>query len=644
MPPAPPSRSEAGRARSTSAGSTRACTSRSTTSMYITHGRPRPAPRSCTRSPIPSTESREYGAKDPEGHFWHFGTVLCPESAGHLRRSSSPAHRSLTRGRPGQNVPVDAERQRLSVRSQRRDLRPSPAGLPAVGDRLAARRRAAARPGRRRRHREAHERAACRRVRGRRRRAVPQMRDAFAETATGAEVLDGSAEALPVPDGSFDAVAVGQAYHWFDTSRALAEIARVLGPAGVLADAWNRRDVSEPWVAELTRILVGPDGRRGDPETDRAIVSFWSALYTARADHRSRTSSRSTWRACWASSLPARIPSCCRRTSAPPCTARSTSSAAACGSDARRASPDAVSDDVRARAVPVGPGAGSSTREGVRPPGRESPQQLRLLACAEVGAARAEWLGGPGSAQALLRPERRRVRALPARVPAGGDRVAPRPFAAPCPRRRGRHRKADAGAARGRPRGRRRRAGCRDAGGVRVEAPGGRGARRLGRGAAASGRLGRRRRRGAGLPLVRPRPRAARDRARASAGRHLRRPRQPEGRVRSLGRRARRRAPRRGRHGLLARGRLARKLRPALRARGASRVPARARDRRGRTRRARRLALLRAHAASRRARGAASAGRGAREAGGGAKRGRASSRFPTSPSATAVGLMRPRPP
>lgn len=102
----------------------------------------------------------------------------------------------------------------------------------------------------------------------------PQMRDAFAEAATGAEVLDGSAEALPVPDGSFDAVAVGQAYHWFDASRALPEIARVLRTDGVLAVVWNRRDVSEPWVAELTRILVGPDGQRGDPETDRAIASF----------------------------------------------------------------------------------------------------------------------------------------------------------------------------------------------------------------------------------------------------------------------------------------------------------------------------------------------------------------------------------
>lgn len=101
-----------------------------------------------------------------------------------------------------------------------------------------------------------------------------QMRDAFAAAVAGVDVLCGSAEELPVADESFDAVAVGQAYHWFDTSRALPELARVLHPEGLLAVVWNRRDVSEPWVAELSRILVGPGGRRGDPEAERAIESF----------------------------------------------------------------------------------------------------------------------------------------------------------------------------------------------------------------------------------------------------------------------------------------------------------------------------------------------------------------------------------
>jgi ubiquinone/menaquinone biosynthesis C-methylase UbiE len=67
--------------------------------------------------------------------------------------------------------------------------------------------------------------------------------------------LEGAAEAIPAPDGSFDAVTSGQAFHWFDPDRALPEIARVLRPAGVLGLLWNMRDPSVPWQAELAEAL-----------------------------------------------------------------------------------------------------------------------------------------------------------------------------------------------------------------------------------------------------------------------------------------------------------------------------------------------------------------------------------------------------
>jgi SAM-dependent methyltransferase len=66
---------------------------------------------------------------------------------------------------------------------------------------------------------------------------------------TEAEVVDvvAPADALPLPDASFDAVLVGQAWHWFDADQAFAEVARVLRPGGVLAALWND-DAGVDWV------------------------------------------------------------------------------------------------------------------------------------------------------------------------------------------------------------------------------------------------------------------------------------------------------------------------------------------------------------------------------------------------------------
>jgi ubiquinone/menaquinone biosynthesis C-methylase UbiE len=66
----------------------------------------------------------------------------------------------------------------------------------------------------------------------------------------GVRAVEGSAEALPMPDQSADAVLCGQAMHWFG-HRALPEIARVLMPGGVLAGTWNVDDDRVDWVAEV---------------------------------------------------------------------------------------------------------------------------------------------------------------------------------------------------------------------------------------------------------------------------------------------------------------------------------------------------------------------------------------------------------
>ncbi|HYK93908.1 MAG TPA: class I SAM-dependent methyltransferase [Thermoplasmata archaeon] len=68
-------------------------------------------------------------------------------------------------------------------------------------------------------------------------------------------LVEGTAEAIDLPDGAVDAVVSAQAFHWFDAARASVEVARVLRPEGGLGLVWNLRDESVPWVAELTRIL-----------------------------------------------------------------------------------------------------------------------------------------------------------------------------------------------------------------------------------------------------------------------------------------------------------------------------------------------------------------------------------------------------
>lgn len=71
----------------------------------------------------------------------------------------------------------------------------------------------------------------------------------------GVDARPGTAEAIPLPDGSVDAVVVGTAWHWFDRSRAVPEILRVLRPGGVLAVLWNDDDGSVEWVDGYHRAL-----------------------------------------------------------------------------------------------------------------------------------------------------------------------------------------------------------------------------------------------------------------------------------------------------------------------------------------------------------------------------------------------------
>ena len=82
----------------------------------------------------------------------------------------------------------------------------------------------------------------------------PAMRDELRRALPAVRVLPGSAEAIPLPDASVDAVLAGNALHWFDMALAGPEIARVLAPGGILAGLWNVVDDRVDWVAGLARV------------------------------------------------------------------------------------------------------------------------------------------------------------------------------------------------------------------------------------------------------------------------------------------------------------------------------------------------------------------------------------------------------
>ena len=89
---------------------------------------------------------------------------------------------------------------------------------------------------------------------------VDAMRAQLLRSQPDVTAFNGSAEAMPLPDASVDAVVCAQAFHWFATDAALAEIHRVLTPGGKLALIWNVRDESIDWVAAITAIITPYEG------------------------------------------------------------------------------------------------------------------------------------------------------------------------------------------------------------------------------------------------------------------------------------------------------------------------------------------------------------------------------------------------
>ncbi len=86
-----------------------------------------------------------------------------------------------------------------------------------------------------------------------------KLRERLGASIGSERILAGTAEEIPLEEGSVDLVTASDAFHWFDVPAALAEIRRVLRPAGSpggLAIIFVGQDWRPaPWGMELAELL-----------------------------------------------------------------------------------------------------------------------------------------------------------------------------------------------------------------------------------------------------------------------------------------------------------------------------------------------------------------------------------------------------
>lgn len=103
---------------------------------------------------------------------------------------------------------------------------------------------------------------------------VAQMLEKLSEAFPDVLAVSGTAMDLPLPDASVDVVICAQAFHWFASTEALTEIARVLKPGGKLGLVWNLRDARASWVPKLDAIVNALEG-----DTPRYYTGAWRQAF-----------------------------------------------------------------------------------------------------------------------------------------------------------------------------------------------------------------------------------------------------------------------------------------------------------------------------------------------------------------------------
>jgi SAM-dependent methyltransferase len=105
------------------------------------------------------------------------------------------------------------------------------------------------------------------------------MRAVLEEVVPDAEALAGSAQAIPLPDGSVDGVFTAEAFHWFASDETVAEIVRVLRPGGGFVIFWNIDfgDIEPAMPDEVESALDEAFARGGAPGLPKVLSGFWRA-------------------------------------------------------------------------------------------------------------------------------------------------------------------------------------------------------------------------------------------------------------------------------------------------------------------------------------------------------------------------------
>lgn len=99
------------------------------------------------------------------------------------------------------------------------------------------------------------------------------------ERAPGADALLGSAEAIPLPEASVDAVFVAEAAHWFSPAEAGWELRRVMRHGGTATVCFNEWRAGFELPTEAEDAIRAVYERAGPPGGPKAASGAWKEIF-----------------------------------------------------------------------------------------------------------------------------------------------------------------------------------------------------------------------------------------------------------------------------------------------------------------------------------------------------------------------------